>query len=203
MNRRAVEPSSRPRKTTEPVAVYLRRLPGVLRQNPGFRRYLIGQAFVIFGGMGVALYVVNTRMRFGVSDVFAVSLTLAALVSQSVGVPVLGWLGDKLGHTWLSRLSALLCAAGAVLVLVSRSEVWLYPAFVLTTWADSGSRISRYVVAMEFGVRQRLPTFVALSTTVLAAPVLLAPVVGGWVAQLAGYPVAFAGGAVLSSSAGW
>ena len=58
---------------------------------------------------------------------------------------------------------------------------------------------------MEFGKIEKLPTFTALSGTLLAFPTLLAPVIGGWVLDTAGFAplfsvalvVAFAGWAVL------
>ena len=47
-----------------------------------------------------------------------------------------------------------------------------------------------------------MPTFSALASTLLAPPILLAPVLGGWLIDLAGYRALFAVGLAIAAL-GW
>ena len=76
----------------------------MLRQNPNFARYLVSRALLILGGMGTAFYVLYARRVFQVDDAFAANLTVAALASQTVFTPLLGWLGAQWGHKWLTQV---------------------------------------------------------------------------------------------------
>jgi len=181
---------------------YLRRLPAVLRDNPNFRRYLLGMLLILFGTMGINFYIIYGREVFGVSDGFAGNLTLVALVSQSVGTPALGWLSDRRGHKWLTELAALLGAASVLLMLFVAGKGWLYPVFVLMNLSLAGLAVSRMSITMEFSGLDRMPTFTAIAGTVFAFPVLLAPVIGGWILDAAGFRALFTCGLLLYL-AGW
>ena len=51
----------------------------------------------------------------------------------------------------------------------------------------SGTSLASMGMPMEFAGEDDLPTLVALTNSLLAAPVLLAPVLGGWLVDGAGY----------------
>ena len=44
---------------------------------------------------------------------------------------------------------------------------------------------------MEFSTSEEVPTFVALANTLLAVPILVAPILGGWLVDTAGYQALF------------
>jgi len=50
---------------------------------------------------------------------------------------------------------------------------------------------------MDFGTEAERPTYIGMSNTLIAPANILAPFLGGWLAQLWGYPSAF-----LASAAG-
>jgi len=54
---------------------------------------------------------------------------------------------------------------------------------------------------MEFGRAERLPTFTALSGTLLGIPTLVAPVLGGWIIDTAGFTPLFAASLVTALAA--
>ena len=78
----------------------------------------------------------------------------------------------------------------------------MYPAFILMNLSMAGIQISRASITMEFGGIDRLPTYTALSGTILGVPTLIAPVIGGWILDLFGYRVLFLAALALSL-AGW
>ncbi len=194
------EPSKKPEIRVPSLREYFAELPEIIRTNRNFARYLISQLLVILGMMGVSFYIIYGRYTFGVSDGFAGSLTVVALISQSAGVPLMGWLSDRLGHKWLGEFTTVLGAAALVLMLFLPGPGWLYPVFILMNLSMAGMHISRSCITMEFGGLDKLPTFTALSGTLLGLPTLLAPIIGGWILDLFGFSALFAAALVFSLS---
>ena len=58
--------------------------------------------------------------------------------------------------------------------------------------------MSRPSLAMDLGAGGRVPTYVALATTLLAGPALVAPVLGGLLIDLVGFRPVFVAGAALA-----
>ena len=196
------EPATAPERARMRLGAYLRELPAVLRGDHNFARFLVSQILVIFGALGVTFYVIYARDAFGVSDAFAATLTVVALVSQAVGTPLLGWWGDRFGHRAAIEVAAVLCAAAGMVVLLAPAAAWMYAAFALLALSDSGIKVSRPSMAMDLGAAGRVATYTALTTTLLAMPALAAPVAGGWLIDTVNYRPVFAAGVVLSL-AGW
>ncbi|MDE0025081.1 MAG: MFS transporter [Spirochaetaceae bacterium] len=196
------EPAHTPERSRVRLGAYLRELPAVLRRDHNFARFLLSQLLVIFGALGVTFYVIYAREAFAISDSFAATLTVAALISQAVGTPLIGWWGDRFGHRAAIEVAALLCAAAGVVVLVAPAAAWMYAAFALLSLSDAGIRVSRPSLAMDLGAAGRVATYTALTTTLLAAPALAAPIAGGWLIDTVNYRTVFAAGVVLSLG-GW
>ncbi len=185
------EPARDPQKESLPVKEYLARLPAVLRSNPNFMRYLASRALIILGTMATAFYIVYARKEFGVDDAFAGTLTMVALVSQTLFTPLLGWLADHKGHKWATEVCTALGIGAAILALVGPSTKWLYGVFVLMNASTSGMMVASLSMVMTFAKPDDLPTYIGLTNTLLAVPILVAPVLGGWIVDLAGFRVLF------------
>ncbi|MHB0857985.1 MAG: MFS transporter [Anaerolineae bacterium] len=181
---------------------YFRRLPQVLRGNSNFCRFLLGRALITLGGMAASFYILYARELFQISDAFAGQLTMAALLSQTVGTPVLGWLGDRRGHKLVFELCAVLGGAAVLVALLAPTVGWFYGVFVLMNLSVAGIMVSGSSINMEFSSAEEVPTFSALANTVMAAPILLAPLMGGWLIDVAGYSALFYT-ALAISVAGW
>jgi MFS family permease len=195
LNREPERPPDRPRAR---LGSYLRELPEVLRRDANFARFLISQVLVILGTLGVTFYVVYGREAFGVSDSFAATLTMVALTSQALGTPLLGWWGDRFGHRSAIEVAALLCAAAGLVMVIAPGAGWMYAAFALLTLSDAGIKVARPSLTMDLGAGGRVPTYVALTTTLLAAPALAAPILAGWLIDRLDFRPVFVAGVVLA-----
>jgi len=166
---------------------YWRRLPRLLREDMNFSRFLIARTISVLGGMGMAFYVVYAREAFGVSDTFAAQLTMAALAAQTVSTPLLGQIGDRAGHKLLMELSGLFLVGALLSAVLATSVQWLYVVFALANISMACGMIAGMAISMEFGPPEEMPTYSALASTAQALPVLLAPLLGGWLVDIAGY----------------
>jgi MFS family permease len=196
------EPAQAPSRQTLPAREYWRRLPRILSANPNYTRWLVGRSLIILGTMGTAFYVVYARHAFEVPDGFAAGLTMAALMSQTVSTPALGWLADRRGHKWLTELATLIGALGLGLILLAPNAAWLFAVYVLTNAATAGLSVANFGITMEFGEVEDLPTLAALANTITAVPILVSPVLGGWLADLLGFQSLFAV-ALVFAMLGW
>ena len=185
------EPAKKPSIESPPLSSYLKELPNVLRGNLNFSRFLLGSFLVIFGGMGISFYIIFARHAFDITDGFAANLTMVALISQSLGTPILGWMSDRKGHKWLAESSALIGAAALIILLFAPNQSWMYPIFTLMNLSFSAFMISRNSITLEFGGSDKIPTFSALTGTLLALPTLLAPIIGGWILDFFGFRTLF------------
>jgi MFS family permease len=192
------EPARRPQVEALPAREYWRRLPGVLRGDANFCRYLVARSLIVLGGMAGALYIVYGKRVFAVDDAFAADLTMAALITQTASTPLLGILADRRGNKLLSEVSALLGAGALVLVMLAPGSLWLFPVFMLMNGAVSSMFVAGQGITMEFGGPGNLPTYVALANTILAFPILVAPILGGWLADTVGFQNLFVVALVLS-----
>ena len=181
------EPPKRPEKGAIGARDYMKRLPNIISNNPNFGRYLVGRALVIMGAMGTAFYVIYARDTFLIDDAFAANLTMASLIGQAASLPLLGWLADRRGHKWLAELGTLIGITGVLLILVAPNELWLYAVYMLMSVSTAGVAVAGSSIILEFCPSDDVPTFSALSSTLLAIPILVAPVFGGWLVDAFGY----------------
>jgi MFS family permease len=141
--------------------------------------------------MATTFYVIYGRRSYGITDAFAANLTMAALISQTLSNPLLGWLADHRGNIWVMEVSALTGGMGLLLALFSPSAPWLHAVFMLANVATTGMALAGMSITMEFGDAEEMPIFSALANTITAVPILLAPVVGGWIVDLTGFRALF------------
>lgn len=192
------EPAKKPDREHVSHLEYFKQLPGIIRSNRNFAFYLLAMVLIIFGRMAVSFYIVYARREFAVSDGFAANLTLVALLSQSLATPLLGAVGDKMGHKFLAELGCLFGMAALTVILVIPSVNWIYVVFLLLNVGMSAMKIARGAITMEFSTGGQMPTFVALSGTLLGIPTFIAPVIGGAILDGFGFTALFMSALVFS-----
>lgn len=174
------EPPREPEGKDVSAIEYWRQLPRVLARNRNFVRYLVARVLIVIGAMASAYYVIYAKARFAVPDTFAAELTITALISQAVAMPLLGAASDRRGFKWLLELATVLQMIAMVAVLVAPTQTWLYGIFVLVYSATAIMNLISISMVMEFCLPEDVPTFAALESTIIAVPTLLAPLLGGW-----------------------
>ena len=104
-------------------------------------------------------------------------------------------MGDRLGHRRVMQLAGALwiAALGAMLLVTLTQDTWLlYVVFALLGASNAGAVVSDFNLAMEFGPEAERPTYVGLARTSTGPALLIAPLIGGLIAQSIGYPALFA-----------
>ena len=101
---------------------------------------------------------------------------------------------------WPSALSSLL-AWGAP------SLNWMYLVFILSGLANVAYWTIGMAITTEFGTEETRPTYIGLSNTLVAPFTIIAPLLGGWIADTAGFETTFmisaVGGLVIAGLLIW
>ncbi len=78
-------------------------------------------------------------------------------------------------------------------------NIWgLYLVFGIISFAHSGEYIADQNIAMEFGKEADRPTYIGMSKTLTGPFLLIAPIIGGGLVRIFGYPSMFLISAIIS-----
>ena len=178
-----------------------RQVLAILKSDVPFRWFLICRFMFQFGTMAFAFYVVYAVAKLGMSEFTAGVMTSVLLITQVVVNPLFGWLADRWSRKWVMVTGAFSAFASAILAWTAPSLSWFYAVFVLAGIANVVFWAVGMTFSLEFGPEEERPTYVGMANTLIAPGAIIAPLLGGWVADQAGYPSAFllsAGAALLT-----
>jgi MFS family permease len=196
------EPPSLVTKEKMTTRQYLRRLPQVLRRNPNYTRFLISRSTIQLGAMASGFYMVYGTERFDIDGTVVGALTGVLIGSQAVMNLIWGNLGDRLGHKTVLTVAALLLSLASVLAWQAQSVLWLGIVFFLLGCYTAADMVSALNIILEFCAAEDRPTYIGLTNTLLAPMVTLAPILGGWLAEKAGYEGLFVVALTISTLGG-
>ena len=148
------------------------------------------------GVMGFAFYTVFVVNHFGVSEAEAGVMTGLLLGTQIFANPIMGWLCDRWSHRLVMEVGLAAAVASALIAWLAPSAGWFYLAFFLIGIANVANWTIGIIMSQEFGAEAQRPTYIGLANTLVAPAVILAPTLGGWVAEARGYPPVFLASAI-------
>ena len=179
----------------------------ILRRDRNFSNFLFVRLLWQFASMGFAFYIVYGLRRFGMSDLTAGLLTAALTITQTLANLLMGWLGDRLGHRLMLIAGAVATALSSLLAWAAPSLNWMYLVFILAGLANVAYWTIGMAITTEFGTEETRPTYIGLSNTLVAPFTIIAPLLGGWIADSAGFQTTFmisaVGGLVVAGLLIW
>jgi MFS family permease len=179
----------------------------ILRRDKNFSAYLVIRLLSQFAMMGFAFYIVYGLRRFGMNDLTAGFLTAALTITSTVANAVMGWLGDRFGHRKMLVAGSVAAVLSSLIAWAAPTINWMYPAFILSGLANVGYWTTGMAITVEFGSDDTRPTYIGLSNTLVAPFTIIAPLIGGWIAETSGFQTTFLvsaiGGLVISALLIW
>jgi MFS family permease len=170
---------------------YTQRLMSILKNDANFRAYLLSRWLTYGGGMAYGFMAVYAIERFHLPDSAAGIYTGILYIAGVVGYAVWGPLGDRVGHKRVMEIAASTWLMALGVALFSTAAWGFYVVFALMGFGSAGGVLSDLNIAMEFGPEAERPTYIGLARTVTGPALLIAPLVGGWIAQTWNYPTLF------------
>jgi MFS family permease len=103
----------------------------------------------------------------------------------------MGWLGDRSGHLRAFQLGVVSAAASTFLAWLADGPGWFYPIFLLAGIANAAGWTIPMAMTVQFGQEEDRPAYIGLANTLIAPVTFIAPILGGLLADIAGYPATF------------
>jgi len=191
------EPAVHSRKPRVSQLEFLRSLRHVLRVDGNFTRYLVFQILSSISLMASGFLIVYASQKWNMPDSMAGGFIIAMQVGQAGANLLFGFISDHKGHKLTLEACILLGVASLVLALVAGSPLWFYPVFFLRGMMEAGNMLSGMSITMEFSNVEDRPTYIGMANTIPGVAAAIAPLFGGWLVSLAGYPIMFGLSAVV------
>jgi len=183
-----------------PLREAFRRMRLSLREDSMLWRYLICRWTLELTMIANASFFATKALRGGTPEgtlamtlKFAMAGALARMVWAFIGAQM----ADRFGFRSVFAASSILKAAAILAALFADAPLYFYAAFFLAVWSQRAMITSRTNYILELAPPGRRPSYVALDN-MSRVPLVVAPLVGGWLADAFGYTLPFAAGALMA-----
>jgi len=193
-------PRQSPREAVSRRA-YFAGLVALLRRDRRFANFIVAQGAVVLAAMASSFVAVFGAERFQMGGYELGLLSTSLLLGGTLPAPIFGWLGGRVGHRRVLIATALCQMAGFALAVTSANMMLFYGAAFLL----GAGRISGWVnvqpIVCDYAPLARRPTYIGLSSTAFGLANIVAPLVGGLVAEAFDYAALFRLSALVSLAA--
>lgn len=176
---------------------YWQKLPSVIKSDRNYLWFLISQGIGALSGMAWSFLAVYTMQRFSLSDGQTGIFNSYLLVGQSVGNLAGGILGDRLGYKRAIIFGSSCSILALGLTLIAPSSAWMSLVFFLRGIALGSLWLASFIV-LEFSKAEIRPTYIGINNTLLGITAMVAPLLGGILAEVSGYNILFVISSVMS-----
>jgi MFS family permease len=163
----------------------------ILRRDANFRWFLLARMLSQVAMMASAFYTVYAVRAHGLSEGTIGLMTGVLMATQVTANPLMGGIGDRFGHRLILKAGTLAAVASASLAWLAPTGSWFYPVFILAGLSNVAAWTTPLAMILEFGSERDRPAYIGLANTLIAPSTILAPVIGGWLADTSGYPATF------------
>jgi MFS family permease len=181
------EPESESVKEHHGLREYFKKLPSVLRSDRNYVAFLVSRSVMSLGLMASGFYIVYGAERFHLNGAQVGGLTGLMVGVQAVMNVALGALGDRRGHKLVLAIGSVALALAALTALLWQAPAALWLIFTLLAAGMSAETVAGFSIVVEFGAVEDRPTYIGLTSTLLAPARAIAPILGGWLAASLGY----------------
>jgi MFS family permease len=203
------------REPFEPVAAerqgmheYLPGLLRLIRTDRTFLRVNASRLLISMTAVAAPLYAVFALKQLGIAEANVGLFAIAQTVGGALAGLVFGWIVDRAGSHVVIRVvggvyflaPCLVFAAGAVGPAAARVAL-MSAAFLMIGLGDGSFLLGYLNYVLEIAPAGQRPVYIGLTNT-LAGVVVLFPFLGGMIADLGGYRLAFLV-AAAGIAAGW
>jgi MFS family permease len=179
----------------------------ILRADSNFRAFLIVRILSQFAGTAFAFYAIYAVRQYNMTDASAAALVAILLLGQVALSPIMGRLGDRWSHRGVMCIGALGAALSALLAWQATSAVWFYAVFLLEAVATVAIWTIPLALSVSFARDESdRPLYIGMANSLPAPAAIVAPVIGGWLADAFGFGAMFvfaAVSAILMAAALW
>ena len=171
----------------------------VLTRDKNFNWFLVVRVLSQFATMGFSFYIVYALREFNMTPVIAGYLTATLTISQTIANIAMGWIGDRVGHRIMLIVGAVAAILSSLLAWNAVSIHWFYPIFILAGLTNVSLWTISMTMTVDFGTESERPIYIGLAQTLTAPATIIAPILGGWIVDSAGFVPTFIISTTLSA----
>jgi MFS family permease len=160
-------------------------------QDVPFRWFLVMRIISQFCLMAFSFLIIYAVRRYGMSDVTAGIMTSTLLISEVVANPLLGWLSDRFGRRGILQIGGISGVLSVLIALLAPNSDWFYLVMILDGIASTAFYTIVIAFSLEFGSESERATYVGLGNTLIGPFAIIAPLLGGWLADAYGFEATF------------
>jgi MFS family permease len=102
------------------------------------------------------------------------------------------------GHRLMLIVGAASATLSSLLAWFAPSLVWFFPIFALSGFANVSIWMNGMTMTVDFSDETERPFYIGLAQTLTAPATIIAPLIGGWIADTQGFIITFALSTILS-----
>jgi MFS family permease len=192
------EPADHEKVIEESPSPFWRGAVRILKRDKNFNWFLAARLLSQFATMGSAFYIVYALRRFQMDEVTAGYLTATLTIAQTVANAGMGWLGDRVGHRFMLIVGATSAIVSSMLAWLAPSLGWFFLVFALTGFTNVSIWMNGMTMTVDFSDEGERPFYIGLAQTLTAPATIVAPLIGGWIADTRGFVSTFGWSTLLS-----
>ncbi len=173
-------------------------IKAIIRRDQSFTNFLISRFIAHFGMMAFAFYSVYAVKILGMNTIQVGVMTSILMITMVIMNPLLGRLSDVWSRKWVLVLGSVCAALSAVLALVIKDLNLFALVFILNGVAGTAFWTIGITMSLEFGEEVERPTYVGMANTLVAPAAIIAPLIGGLLADSFSYATTFITSAVMA-----
>jgi len=185
------EPEDTEKVIPETEASIFKGMGEILRRDKNFAAFMAVRVIYQFATMGFAFYIVYALRQFGMDEVTAGFMTATLTITQTIANAGMGWLGDRVGHRAMLIIGMAAVAFSSILAWGAPGLNWFYLVFIISAIANVAFWTIGMAMVVQFGSETERPLYIGMSNTLVAPFTILAPLLGGWIADAFGYQTTF------------
>jgi MFS family permease len=187
------EPASNgPGEAHEPFGAFLRRVPAIVRDDPGFLRFILVENLASFSLMLLPFYMIFAREALGVGQAWVGRYLLFQIGGAMVSNLWWGWLSGRRGSRTVVRSCILMGGLIPLAALLLQPlGPWPYAAvFVLVGFVMSGRQVGFEPYLLDLAPEEKRALYLGIDGTLNITKVVL-PVLGGVLMDGVGFTATF------------
>ncbi len=161
------------------LSARLKELPTLVRNSPGFSRYVFAASLSALAVAAVPFYILYAGTQVELSGADIGLLTVAFLVLQTVVTPAWGYLADHVGNKLVFVCSIAIWTGSLVLMFMADSMFLLSVVFGGIGIGLGGFMIASQNILLEFGHRENLPMLIAVASMANSTMFAIGPILAG------------------------
>jgi MFS family permease len=166
---------------------YRRTLVEVIQGDRNFTLFIVSRCLAAFAGAAASFFTVIALQRFPGAALDAGRFTSFLLGAMTAANVLFGSLADRVGHKISLSIGQACLIAATLSTLFAREILHVYASFALLGLASGALNISSFTMTMEFAPSENRPTYIGLVSFATVPFLIVGPLLGGWLADVAGY----------------